>query len=929
LLGLLGIALVGSGGCGKKPAERPVNGAAQAATEEPGLARQLALARVDAATTWLREHAPDRALATAVAALTSDPECAEAAALARRILAETQWNLPALEFRHELPVTQVVCSPPESLWVGLAEATAEGVGTAVRWNTAGMKLESVLFPATGMPSRSMVLGDKDRTLVVQRGPGSKAVELLCDAQSLRPIREVEPLPDGLTGPAVTVSSANGLLLARPGVGEDGQGVWQIRDAATGEIIRSSEPLTGDQARPVAAHLDAKRLRVVRADGSLWDFPVSPVEAAVVYRAATPLTVLQGRFSADGTTALLLLGQGDGCAPVRQQGTFQVAGNDDAPVATWLAAATAPDPAWWEGVAWSRESSWWDHLLRDHGNPADPPAIRVAAQKVVFCRPSRAPIWEAEPLTAVAIRQDTVVTGTARGVVRMHRLLPLPRTVAAPPDSRLNPAALADLCAALTGLRFDQTRLEWTRLGDIERRRLVAQLDPAAGLTLVPGLDLEPVLKAARECGWQTAPAATLLPLWDRLARADQSGRSWPRWLALGQALGDTRWHQDLSEAVARRKAAGPVAVRADDSSPWLAQERMREVFARHDEAALKAELQAAGGKGPAAATALALAIDGDSPDWLEACLQSATDLPPLLRVLGESRRAWLQNRLADAVSMWPDEFPSFEKRRLREDWDGWEQADFAPRYEAHLKDLKGELATYEAPPQATPVERAALAARLLDPATRGIIGRRRLADNCLKAALAMTEAQDDPAVIFQLASRARALGVAPAPCLRAEALALTRLKEFAEAHPRWITLLTEHPVTTHQAADYAEAAYTAFENGDPNQAIEILGTGINRFPDDAGFALRAGWIALLTANYGRGYHFLLAGLRIGYPEDKRENACLLLTVAANLAGFPEEAITHFANLVEMAPVWEDAATVEALEWPEDLKTALWQMLPLP
>jgi tetratricopeptide (TPR) repeat protein len=227
------------------------------------------------------------------------------------------------------------------------------------------------------------------------------------------------------------------------------------------------------------------------------------------------------------------------------------------------------------------------------------------------------------------------------------------------------------------------------------------------------------------------------------------------------------------------------------------------------------------------------------------------------------------------------------------------------------------------------VERAALAARLLDPATRGIIGRRRLADNCLKAALGMSDSLEESQWVFSLAGRARALGAAAVPCLRAEALALTRLKDFAEAHPRWVTLLTEQPVAEHLANDYAEAAYTAFEMGNPDQAVEILGTGVTRFPDDASFALRAGWIALLTANYGRSYQFLLAGLAVGYPDDRKENACLMLTVAASLAGFPEDALTHYANLVEMAPAWEKTETLDALEWPEELKAALLELMPLP
>ena len=898
--------------------------------QEP-LARQLAGARVDAAKTCLREHTPDRALALLVAALATDPGFSEASELVRQILAETQWNVPVLEFKHELSVAQVAFSPPSSLWVGLAEESADGVNTAVMWDTTGLKIDSVLFPASGTVMRSMLLGNKDHALVVQRGSRAGEVELLCQATTLRPVGELDAPPVGLTSQAVTVTSESGLLLARPGRASatEPQWVWQIRDAATGEIVRSSEPLEEALLRPVAAHLDAKRLRVLRTDGSLWELPVSPVEAAVSYPAATPVSVLQARFSADGDQVLLLLGRGPGSAPVRQQGEFKRVAKGDELVAEWVADSVAPDPGWWEGVPWSRQASWWDSLLGDHGNPADPPAIRVAGQEVVFCRPPRAPVWEPEPLTAVTIAHNTVVTGTALGVVRVHQLLPVPNAVAGAAEGPVDTAALVGVSAALTGMRFDETSREFVRLTDVERRGMLDKLDPAGGITVVPGLDLGPTLKAARESRLQPAPAAALLPLWDRLARADRSGKSWPRWLALGQALGDTRWHQDLTEAVARRENPGTVAVRADDSSPWLAQERVREAFGKRDEAALKAELEVSGGKGPALATALALALDGDSPAWLDLCLKAATDLPPLLRALGESRLAWLQNRLADAVSKWPDEFPSYEKTRLLEDWDGWEQADFAARYEAHLKDLKGELATYEMPPQATPVERAALAARLLDPATRGIIGRRRLADNCLKAALALADDPESASVTFELASKARALGATPEPCLRTEALALTRLKDYAQAHPRWIALLTEHPVATHLSSDYAEAAYTAFENGDPNQAVEILGTGISRFPNDAGFALRAGWIALLTGNYTRSYQFLLAGLRIGYPDDKKENATLMLTVAANLAGFPDEAATHYFNLVEMAPAWEKPETVDALEWPDELKWALRELMPLP
>ena len=58
------------------------------------------------------------------------------------------------------------------------------------------------------------------------------------------------------------------------------------------------------------------------------------------------------------------------------------------------------------------------------------------------------------------------------------------------------------------------------------------------------------------------------------------------------------------------------------------------------------------------------------------------------------------------------------------------------------------------------------------------------------------------------------------------------------------------------------------------------------------------------------------------PAEKRENATLLLDVAAAQAGFPEETATYFANLVELAPLWAQAAAIGALELPDDLEASL-------
>jgi tetratricopeptide (TPR) repeat protein len=900
---------------------------ASAAVTSP-LARGLAAARLDAAKTSLDNHSQDQALALLVAALKVDPSCGEAEALLRSILTTTVWSIPVATISHQLPVEHLAFSPPSSLWVSLAENIPEGFNTTVRWDTQALQMESVLFPARNTATRCLVVGHNPHAIIIQRGSGPSAVTLLCNAKTLRPICDIGPLPDNLTLQSVIAFSDNGLLIAHPGrvSASDPRLIWRIRDAASGEVICSCEPVTGDAARPLTAQLDTHRLRVVHADGSLLELPVSPVLPVRRHPPAVPLALLHAQFNPAGDGFLALLDQEPDHIPRRL--FYQISSEPEttAPrieAGAWSNTQDAVFASWMRGFPWSRQPSVWSGLLRDHGNPECPPPIRIDSKDLRFWSSPHAPIHSEAPITAVAFGPGQVITGDATGSVVIHQLLSLPGSTAqssAPLDS----AALGVLAAVLCGIRIDEVSGNPSRLNARQRLELLDKLQPQQAAHLLPGLDFALPLAELKATVQREAPAAALLPLWDRLASSDASAASWPRLLELTRALGDSRWHQDLTEAMDLH--SDPQAVgqspRADDASPWLAQIRIREAFRSRDAALIPPAIHAVSGKGPAAASALALAMDSACPEWIGACVESATDLPPLLRVLAKSRVAWLQQRKADAISLWPDEFPDYDKIRLTEDWNGWEQEDFSSCYAAHLQVLKEALADYQVSAEATADARAALAARLLDPATRGIIGRKRLADYCLKAALAFADVAANATASFKLASHARALGAQPEPCLRAEALALTRLADYKNARARWVTLLTEHPVATHEVGDYAEAAYTAFEIGEPNQAVEILTTGINRFPNDAGFALRAGWIAILTTNYGQAYQFLLAGLRIGFPDDKRENAYLLLAVAAAQAGFPDEAATHFHNLLEIAPVWAQSKTIDALKWPAELKASL-------
>ena len=107
--------------------------------------------------------------------------------------------------------------------------------------------------------------------------------------------------------------------------------------------------------------------------------------------------------------------------------------------------------------------------------------------------------------------------------------------------------------------------------------------------------------------------------------------------------------------------------------------------------------------------------------------------------------------------------------------------------------------------------------------------------------------------------------------------------------------------------------------------VTILTTGTHRFPNDANFALRAGWVSLLTGNSERAYRFLTTGQRIGYPEEKRENATLLLAIAAAQTGAFEDAQAWYEDLKRLDDDWLDPATIETLEWPEELKASLRQL----
>ena len=853
--------------CDSPPPSAAKPHAAQSVAVPVPVDSQLASARIDLAQLGLSGNAPDEALALLVSALEADPQSAEARTLTGEVLAKTRWHLPELTLDHHQPIDRIDYAAPSSLWVCLSGAS----NTTVRWDLESPRIASVLFPIPAEGTRSLVFSPTRQAVVIERA----GVTLLCNAQSLKPIRDLGPLPDFVTPSAVIVFSADGLLLAHPAFAAENDHalVWHLRDSSTGEIIRSSKPAIPERPRPLAAFLDRRALHVLHTDGSLMEMPVSPVEAVRTPAPEAPVSLLHAQFAANGGSALTLKEMG----PHRLPEPFFMSFGGEADPSLEPASLL-------EHYPWNRHPGLWTGLLRDPQRGAlevDDRTARVLTGK-------HAPVHTRSAITAVAASGDRMIVGEQNGTLTVHRTLPVPLEITDPPASRSpdddSLAALRQLTQALAGCTYDATRRSYVRYTTEQRIQAFHTCDFTALARVFPTLDFSPLVTAVQSLNPTTTTPESLLPLTDRLARS-------------------TMPPADLSY-----------------------QENIRKAFSDEGTPAILDAIKAAGGKGPAAAMALELALASTHPDWIEACLTQAADLPPLLRRIAVSRAAWLQERKADALTDWPEVFPDLQQVRLREDWDGWEQADFSQALAKLSLCLGEELANIEVPPNSTPEQRTAVAARLNDPATMKAVGRARFAKACLKAALALAAFKDETATTLELAARARDLGEDPAPCLRAEAISLTALGDYQKAHDRWITLITEHPVASQLPGDYAEAAYTSFENADPRQAMAVLTTGLHRFPNDGNFALRAGWVALLTGNSERAYRFLLTGRQIGFPPEKLENATALLAIAAEQTGAAEDAAAYYQDLILLDPAWANPETLESLEWPEELKASLRQLV---
>lgn len=341
---------------------------------------------------------------------------------------------------------------------------------------------------------------------------------------------------------------------------------------------------------------------------------------------------------------------------------------------------------------------------------------------------------------------------------------------------------------------------------------------------------------------------------------------------------------------------------------------IRDTFATGDPAAIKAAIRALPPSGLPTATALFLAIGSINPEFIELAFAAAEDLPPAFLRLRDGR-----NQLT------PDDLASMRKEQ---DWLGYESPDFSEILDKQQSYKSSLLASLTLPENPTEADIMSFFAEILSPESQASFPRETLAGIAINAALTLARDPDLASSSLQLTAAAERLGTPRPVILRTRANAFTSLADFKSAHRDWIDLITNQPEAAHLASDYSEAAYTAFENGDPRQAIEILNTGLFRFPNDTPFAIRAGWIALITDHPDEALICLTRATKLGLPPAEIENTTALLAITHSQLGDPESAASYLAQLKAISPKWADPENTAKLPWPAPLRDALHQIISL-
>ena len=223
----------------------------------------LAAAQIALAQTHLDNGSPLKGIPYLQAALTNQPS-PETRATLEKILTSTDFTFPVTGLRHPSPVLRFVAAK-KYLFVAIGGDHP----TVIRWSLSGEEpaAASVMFPTKARDITHLSLSPNSRYLLVHRDETS----LLCHAETLKPIAALDPFPEKIDPETCQPFSENSLLLANPFTEATGNITWRIRDAATGQILRSET--IRHVSQPVAAHFEGTTLQIITQDGNGLAIPL--------------------------------------------------------------------------------------------------------------------------------------------------------------------------------------------------------------------------------------------------------------------------------------------------------------------------------------------------------------------------------------------------------------------------------------------------------------------------------------------------------------------------------------------------------------------------------------------------------------------------------------------------------------------------------
>ncbi len=234
---------------------------ARAESEATNTRNHLAASQIALAKSHLRSGEPAKAIPYLQAAIANGTS-PEAETLLRDTLASPRFTVPISRFTHPYPVTTFVRTD-----TSLFAAIAGPHPTVVRWELGKTpKASAILFPAGAETISNLTLSPSGKHLLVHRGK----TNLLCLAETLKPITNLGTFPAYLAPKQLQTFSANSLLLAHP-TADDRTLTWHIRDTATGETLRSAPfPL---YPKPLSAWFRDTTLFIELEDDNHIDIPL--------------------------------------------------------------------------------------------------------------------------------------------------------------------------------------------------------------------------------------------------------------------------------------------------------------------------------------------------------------------------------------------------------------------------------------------------------------------------------------------------------------------------------------------------------------------------------------------------------------------------------------------------------------------------------